>query len=53
MTGAGDGVALDFLQFFDGHRALPEFNDPTYAGVSIYALTVAATYLGSTNSTIG
>ncbi|KAL2851187.1 hypothetical protein BJY01DRAFT_260974 [Aspergillus pseudoustus] len=53
MTAAGDADAHVFLQLFDGYHALSEFNGPTYAGVSIYALTVAAKYLGSTNSTIG
>ncbi|KAL4781135.1 hypothetical protein BJX76DRAFT_360213 [Aspergillus varians] len=53
MTAAGEADALDFLDLFDRNDTLSEFNGPTYAGVSIYALTIAAKYLGSTNSTIG
>lgn len=53
MTAAGEADALDFLGLFDRNQTLSEFNGPTYAGVSIYALTIAAKYLGSTNSTIG
>ncbi|KAL2811435.1 hypothetical protein BJX63DRAFT_399265 [Aspergillus granulosus] len=53
MTAAGDRDAKDFFELFDGNHTLSEFNGPTYAGVSIYALTVAAKYLGATNSSIG
>ncbi|KAL4864132.1 hypothetical protein BDV12DRAFT_205906 [Aspergillus spectabilis] len=53
MTAAGDSDALDFLELFDRNGTLSEFNGPTYAGVSIYALTIAAKYLACTNSTIG
>ncbi|KAL3456414.1 hypothetical protein BJX64DRAFT_296657 [Aspergillus heterothallicus] len=53
MTTAGDADARAFLDLFDRNQTLSEFNGPTYAGVSIYALTVAAKYLESTNSTIG
>lgn len=53
MTAAGEADAVDFLDLFDRNHALSEFNSPTYAGVSISALTIAAKYLGSTNSTIG
>ncbi|KAL4737187.1 hypothetical protein BDV11DRAFT_172242 [Aspergillus similis] len=53
MTAAGDADASDFLDLFDRSHTLSEFNGPTYAGVSLYALTIAAKYLGSTNATIG
>ncbi|RHZ53578.1 uncharacterized protein CDV56_105837 [Aspergillus thermomutatus] len=53
MTAAGDSDAREFLNLFDRNHTLSEFNGPTYAGVSIYALTVAAKYLAQTNSTIG
>ncbi|KAL4975528.1 hypothetical protein BDW66DRAFT_160333 [Aspergillus desertorum] len=53
MTAAGDADAIAFLELFDRNRTLSEFNGPTYAGVSLYALTIAAKYLAATNSTIG
>ncbi|PYI01565.1 hypothetical protein BO78DRAFT_327281 [Aspergillus sclerotiicarbonarius CBS 121057] len=53
MTAAGDADAREFLALFDRNGTLSEFNGPTYAGVSLYALTIGAKYLGSTNSTIG
>ncbi|PWY81638.1 hypothetical protein BO94DRAFT_469951 [Aspergillus sclerotioniger CBS 115572] len=53
MTAAGDNDAREFLALFDRNGTLSEFNGPTYAGVSLYALTIGAKYLGSTNSTIG
>lgn len=45
MTNAADSDARDFLELFDLNGTLSEFNSPTYAGVSLYALTVAAKYL--------
>ncbi|KAL6232804.1 hypothetical protein BDW75DRAFT_232519 [Aspergillus navahoensis] len=53
MTAAGDADAIAFLDLFDRNHTLSEFNGPTYAGVSLYALTIAAKYLAATNSTIG
>ncbi|OJK03454.1 hypothetical protein ASPACDRAFT_1852435 [Aspergillus aculeatus ATCC 16872] len=53
MTAAGDSDARAFLELFDRNGTLSEFNGPTYAGVSLYALTIAAKYLGTTNATIG
>ncbi|KAL4898943.1 hypothetical protein BDW74DRAFT_189628 [Aspergillus multicolor] len=53
MTAAGDSDAAAFLELFDRNGTLSEFNGPTYAGVSLYALTIAAKYLGNTNATIG
>ncbi|KAL4877140.1 hypothetical protein BJY04DRAFT_230943 [Aspergillus karnatakaensis] len=53
ISAAGESDAQEFLSLFDRNSTLSEFNGPTYAGVSIYALTIAAKYLESTNSTIG
>ncbi|PWY90974.1 hypothetical protein BO70DRAFT_307404 [Aspergillus heteromorphus CBS 117.55] len=53
MTISGDTYTREFLALFDRNGTLSEFNGPTYAGVSLYALTIAAKYLGNTNATIG
>lgn len=53
MTTWGDKWAEEFLELFDRNQTLSEFNSPTYAGVSLYALTLAAKYLGTTDSVIG
>lgn len=53
MTTSGDKWAQEFLDLFDLNNTLSEFNGPTYAGVSLYALTIAAKYLSSTESVIG
>ncbi|KAL4983742.1 hypothetical protein BDW68DRAFT_181322 [Aspergillus falconensis] len=53
MTAAGDADAIAFLDLFDRNHTLSEFNGPTYAGVSLYALTIAVKYLGATKSSIG
>ncbi|KAL4807472.1 hypothetical protein BDV18DRAFT_102559 [Aspergillus unguis] len=53
LTRAGESDTRDFLKLFDRNHTLSEYNGPTYAGVSLYALTIAAKYLGSTNTTIG
>ncbi|KAL5041984.1 hypothetical protein BDW71DRAFT_211591 [Aspergillus fruticulosus] len=53
ITAAGDADAIAFLDLFDRNHTLSEFNGPTYAGVSLYALTIAAKYLGATKSSIG
>jgi hypothetical protein len=53
MTSSGDNDAHEFLELFDRNHTLSEFNGPTYAGVSLYALTIAAKYLSSTSSVIG
>ncbi|PCH00294.1 Hypothetical protein PENO1_048620 [Penicillium occitanis (nom. inval.)] len=53
MTTSGDTWAQEFLDLFDRNNTLSEFNGPTYAGVSLYALTIAAKYLSSTDSIIG
>lgn len=48
MTEAGNNDAQAFLDLFERNKTLSEFNGPTYAGVSIYALTIAAKYVKST-----
>ncbi|KAI2794261.1 hypothetical protein POX_a00853 [Penicillium oxalicum] len=53
MTAAANADAQSFLDLFDGNHTLSEFNGPTYAGVSLYALTIAAKYLPSNSSLIG
>ncbi|KAL4913904.1 hypothetical protein BDW62DRAFT_205165 [Aspergillus aurantiobrunneus] len=53
MSAAGDTDALAFLDLFDRNHTLSEYNGPTYAGVSLCALNIAAKYLGATNSTMG
>ncbi|KAF3396507.1 hypothetical protein F1880_007338 [Penicillium rolfsii] len=53
MTSAGDADAQEFLDLFDRNHTLSEFNGPTYAGVSLYALTIAAKYLSHTTAVIG
>lgn len=53
MTVSGDRWAHEFLDLFDMNNTLSEFNGPTYAGVSLYALTIAGKYLSSTSSVIG
>jgi hypothetical protein len=52
MTAAGNSDANQFLDLFNLNGTLPEFNGPTYAGVSLYALTIAAKYL-PTSTVIG
>lgn len=52
MTQTGNKDAEQFLNLFDLNGTLSEFNSPTYAGVSLYALTIAAKYI-STDSVIG
>ncbi|KAH8195560.1 hypothetical protein TruAng_010276 [Truncatella angustata] len=45
MTLAGENYATEVLDLFNLNNTLPEFNSPTYAGVSIYALTLWAKYM--------
>ena len=45
MTQAGNTDATQFLELFNLNGTLSEFGGPTYAGVSLYALTIAAKYL--------
>ncbi|KAJ5001398.1 hypothetical protein K4K48_001490 [Colletotrichum sp. SAR 10_66] len=45
MTAAGELYAREILDLFDRNDTLSEFNSPTYAGVSLYALTMWAKYM--------
>ncbi|TDZ13806.1 hypothetical protein Cob_v013086 [Colletotrichum orbiculare MAFF 240422] len=45
ITAAGELYAQEILDLFDRNDTLSEFNSPTYAGVSIYALTLWAKYM--------
>ena len=45
MTSAGEMYAQEILDLFDLNNTLSEFNSPTYAGVSIYGLTLWAKYM--------
>ncbi|KAJ4351978.1 uncharacterized protein N0V89_007323 [Didymosphaeria variabile] len=45
MTTAGEAYAKDIVTLFDRADTLSEFNSGTYAGVSLYALTLWAKYL--------
>lgn len=44
MTTAGEAYAQDVIDLFDRADTLSEFNSGTYAGVSLYALTLWAKY---------
>ena len=44
MTYWGDRYAEDFLANYDLYDTLAEFNSATYAGISVYALTLWARY---------
>lgn len=45
MTRSGETYAQEVLDLFNLNNTLSEFNSPTYAGVSIYALTLWAKYM--------
>ncbi|KAJ0268171.1 hypothetical protein Brms1b_004951 [Colletotrichum noveboracense] len=45
MTAAGELYAREILDLFDRNDTLSEFNSPTYAGVSLYALTMWTKYM--------
>ncbi|KAH7024365.1 uncharacterized protein B0I36DRAFT_250683 [Microdochium trichocladiopsis] len=45
MTAAGEMYAQEILDLFNLNNTLSEFNSGTYAGVSIYALTLWAKYM--------
>ncbi|KAK2736834.1 hypothetical protein CKAH01_18877 [Colletotrichum kahawae] len=49
MTAAGELYARQILDLFDRNDTLSEFNSPTYAGVSLYALTMWAKYMPETS----
>ncbi|OLN83438.1 hypothetical protein CCHL11_03041 [Colletotrichum chlorophyti] len=50
MTAAGETYAQEILDLFDRNNTLSEFNSPTYAGVSIYSLTLWAKYMPADSS---
>lgn len=45
MTAAGELYAREVLDLFDRNGTLSEFNSATYAGVSLFALTLWAKYM--------
>lgn len=45
MTAAGEMYAEEVLELFNINNTLSEFNSPTYAGITIYALTLWAKYM--------
>ncbi|KAF2685945.1 hypothetical protein K458DRAFT_300167 [Lentithecium fluviatile CBS 122367] len=45
MTAAGETYAQDVIDLFNRANTLSEFNSGTYAGVSLYALTLWAKYM--------
>lgn len=45
MTAAGEMYAEEVLELFNMNNTLSEFNSPTYAGITIYALTLWAKYM--------
>ncbi|KAI9733053.1 MAG: hypothetical protein M1834_003598 [Cirrosporium novae-zelandiae] len=47
MTQAGENYAQDIIDLFDLFNTLPEFNSPTYTGISLWGLTLWAKYLPS------
>ncbi|KAK7178775.1 hypothetical protein DPSP01_013552 [Paraphaeosphaeria sporulosa] len=47
MTAAGEMYANEVLELFNMNNTLSEFNSPTYAGITIYALTLWAKYMPS------
>ncbi|KAF9877402.1 hypothetical protein CkaCkLH20_05102 [Colletotrichum karsti] len=53
MTAAGELYAQEILDLFDLNSTLSEFNSPTYAGVSLYALTLWAKYMPPDSSVMG
>ncbi|OJD30294.1 uncharacterized protein BKCO1_6300031 [Diplodia corticola] len=53
MTAAGESYAQDVVDLFDRADTLSEFNSGTYAGVSLYALSLWARYMPSNSSVMG
>jgi hypothetical protein len=45
MTAAGEMYAQEVLELFNMNNTLSEFNSPTYAGITIFALTLWAKYM--------
>ncbi|KAJ5785115.1 uncharacterized protein N7503_010327 [Penicillium pulvis] len=44
LTQAGENSAQEFYDLWSQHRTLSEFNSPTYAGVSMWALSLWSKY---------
>jgi hypothetical protein len=49
MTTAGEAYAKEIIDLFTRDNTLSEFNSGTYAGVSLYALTLWAKYMPTTS----
>lgn len=49
MTIAGENYATQVIDLFDRDNTLSEFNSGTYAGVSLFALTLWAKYMPETS----
>lgn len=49
MTNAGEAYAQEVIDLFNRNNTLSEFNSATYAGVSLYALTMWAKYMPSSS----
>lgn len=47
LTADGEKWANDIINLFDRNLTLAEFNGPTYAGVSLFGLTLWAKYFPS------
>ncbi|KUL82213.1 hypothetical protein ZTR_10161 [Talaromyces verruculosus] len=45
MTYWGDKWAEEFLDLYNVNNTISEYNSPTYVGVSLYALAIAAKYM--------
>ncbi|KAK2598361.1 hypothetical protein N8I77_011781 [Diaporthe amygdali] len=52
MTAAGEAYAQEILDLFDRNNTLSEFNSATYAGISLYALTLWAKYIPDDGSSV-
>lgn len=53
MTAAGEAYAGEIVELFDRADTLSEFNSGTYAGVSMYALSLWARYMPANDSVMG
>lgn len=53
LTAEGETWGRDIVELFDRNGTLSEFNGPTYAGVSLFALTLCAKYLPDEGAVLG
>ncbi|KAF9637480.1 hypothetical protein BFW01_g8376 [Lasiodiplodia theobromae] len=53
MTQAGEDYAQEIIDLFNRANTLSEFNSGTYAGVSMYALSLWARYMPANESVMG